>query len=311
MSMQQLEDLLTVTQFVRAIVATNAPPAVARATEGVSTIVYRVDAGTQIYYLRILPELDASFAPEVAAHQQLRAAGLHVPEVLYFEHYSALFQRSLMLTTAIRGRTIGHTQPPPTAQQIVIEAGHELAQLNQVSVQGYGWVRRDTADLQLRGEHPTLSGWLTEEFESPIRALRRCRDLTLRDADALLRLLEVACEQLQHEPAVLAHGDFDATHIYYHDDLYTGIIDFGEIRGAHQLYDLGHFAVENSDLLPSLLKGYSSVTPLRDNELRQIHLTGLLIAARRLGRCLLRERDPHPPDIAFIQRMLPRFVTGS
>jgi aminoglycoside phosphotransferase (APT) family kinase protein len=301
-----LEDLFAVTRFVRTIITTDTPLTVARVAEGVSTIVYRVEAGAQTCYLRILPELDASFAPEVAAHQQLGAAGLHVPEVLYFEHYSALFQRSLMLTTAIAGRAIGHTQPPATARQIVIEAGRELAQLNQVSVQGYGWVRRDTADLQLRGEHATLPAWLTEEFESPIRALRRCRDLTLRDADALLRLLEMACEQLQHEPAVLAHGDFDATHIYYHDDLYTGIIDFGEIRGAHQLYDLGHFAVENSDLLPSLLKGYSSVTPLHNNALRQIHLTGLLIAARRLGRCILRERDPHPPDIAFIQRMLPQ-----
>jgi aminoglycoside phosphotransferase (APT) family kinase protein len=304
MNAQQLEDLSTVTQFVSTIVS-DAPLTVARVAEGVSTTVYRVDAGSQTYYLRILPEPGASFAPEVAVHRQLRAAGLRVPEVVYFEHYNRLFQRSLMLTTAIAGRAVGHQQPPGAVQQIMIEAGRELAQLNQIAVQGYGWVRRDTPDLRLRGEHPTLPAWFTEEFESPIRALHGCRDLTSRDADALLRLLGVACEQLQHEPAILAHGDFDATHIYHHDGAYSGIIDFGEIRGAHQFYDLGHFAVENGDWLPYVLQGYTAVAPLRDDALRHIHLSSLLIAARRVGRRILQGREPHPPDIMFIRRMLP------
>jgi aminoglycoside phosphotransferase (APT) family kinase protein len=305
MSVEQLEDLFTITDFVRSTLATDAALKVARVAEGVSTIVYRIDAGAQTYYLRILPEPDASFAPEVAAHRRLRAAGLHVPEVIYFEHHSPLFGRSLMLTTAIPGRAIGHSQPPAAVQQIVIEAGRELARLNQVAVQGYGWVRRDSPDPRLRAEHPTLPVWLKEDFDAPIRALGGCPALTPRDADGLLELLGVACEQLQGQPAVLAHGDFDVTHIYYCDDAYNGIIDFGEIRGAHQLYDLGHFAVESVDLLPFLLQGYTAVAPLGDDALRQIYLTGLLIAARRVGRGLLQGREPHLPDIAFIRGMLP------
>lgn len=305
--MQIFEDLSTVTQFAHTIVASTGPLTVARMAEGGSTIVYRIDAGEQTAYLRILPELDASFAPEVAAHQQLRAAGLRVPEVVYFEHYNPWFQRSLMLTTAIAGRAIGYGQPPPAIEQLLYEAGRELATINQVAVQGYGWVRRDTSDLQLYAEHPTLAAWLKEDFEAPLRALRRCPGLTLREANALIELLGVACEQLQREPAVLAHGDFDVTHIYYCAAAYTGIIDFGEIRGAHQLYDLGHFAIENSDLLPYLLQGYTAVARLADGAQRQIYLTALLIAARRIGRRILQERAPHQPDIAFIRRILPDF----
>jgi aminoglycoside phosphotransferase (APT) family kinase protein len=302
--MECFADISAVTQFARTIVPSDPPLTVARVAQGVSTIVYRVDSGQQTYYLRILPEPDASFAPEVAAYQQLRAAGLHVPEVVYFEHYSALFQRSLMLTTAIAGHAIGYRQRPAAVQQIIIEAGRDLAQLNKVSVQGYGWVRRDTPNPRLCAEHPTLPAWLAEEFEAPIRALRRYHDLTSRDTNILLGLLGMACEQLQHEPAILAHGDFDVTHIYHHEGAYTGIIDFGEIRGTHQLYDLGHFAVENSELLPFLLKGYTAVAPLRDGAMHHIHLTGLLIAARRVGRRRLQQREPHQPDIAFIRRML-------
>jgi aminoglycoside phosphotransferase (APT) family kinase protein len=301
------EDLSTVTQFARTIVASTTPLTVARIAEGGSTVVYRIDAGEQTYYLRILPELDASFAPEVAAHQQLRAAGLRVPEVVYFEHYNRLFQRSLMLTTAIAGRAIGYGQPPAEIPQLLYQAGRELATINQVAVQGYGWIRRDTSDLRLCAEHSTLTAWLIEGFEAPIHALRRCPDLAPRDVDTLIELLGLACEQLQHEPAVLAHGDFDVTHIYYRDAVYTGIIDFGEIRGAHQLYDLGHFAVENSDLLPYLLKGYAAVAPLRDDVMRQIDLTSLLIAARRIGRRIFQGREPHQPDIAFVRRTLPLY----
>jgi aminoglycoside phosphotransferase (APT) family kinase protein len=299
------EDASIVAQFVGMIVTFPAPPTVVRVAEGVSTIVYRIQTAERTYYLRILPEPDASFAPEVATHQRLRAAGLRVPEVVYFEHHNELFQRSLMLTTAIAGRAIGYRQPPATVQQILYQAGRELATINQVAVQGYGWMQRDTPDLRLYAEHPTLPTWLLEEFDAPIRALRRCRDLAPRDAGVLLELLGTACEQFQHQAAVLAHGDFDVTHIYYCDDAYTGVIDFGEIRGTHQLYDLGHFAIENGDLLPDLLKGYTAVARLHDDAMYHIHLTGLLIAARRVGRRILQERAPHHPDIAFIRRMLP------
>ena len=43
-----------------------------RVAEGVSTWVYRIRRGGETFYLRILPEADATFAPEVIAHQRLR-----------------------------------------------------------------------------------------------------------------------------------------------------------------------------------------------------------------------------------------------
>jgi aminoglycoside phosphotransferase (APT) family kinase protein len=303
--MQAYEDASLIAQFAQTIVTSPARLTVERVAEGGSTIVYRIDTAEQTAYLRILPEPDASFAPEVATHQRLRAAGLRVPDVLYFEHYNQLFQRSLMLTTAIAGRAIGYRDPPATAPQIVYHAGRDLAIINQVTVQGYGWIRRDTPELRLCAEHASLPTWLLDHFDAPIRALGRYRDLAPRDTDALIELLGAACEQFQYDPAVLAHGDFDGTHIYYDGDTYSGIIDFGEIRGTHPLYDLGHFAIENSDLLPRLIDGYAAVAPLRDDTMDHIQLTGVLIAARRAGRRILQERAPHPPDIAFIRRMLP------
>jgi hypothetical protein len=69
-----------------------------RVTEGVSTIVYRVITQSEIFYLRILPEENASFAPEAAVHTRLRQMHVKVPEVIFFEHVNDLVQRSVMVT---------------------------------------------------------------------------------------------------------------------------------------------------------------------------------------------------------------------
>ena len=89
--------------------------------------------------------------------------------------------------------------------------------------------------------------------------------------------------------------------------VYSGIIDFGEIRGAHWLYDLGHFAVEGERLLPHLLEGYGEITPLTAADLHTLRLTSLLIAARRIGRRLQQQRTPHGPDVAYLVTRLGAF----
>ncbi len=58
----------------------------------------------------------------------------------------------------------------------------------------------------------------------------------------------------------MAHGDFDTSHIFAANGSYTGIIDFGEIRGAEPTFDLGHLALHAPDALPAVLQGYASVT---------------------------------------------------
>lgn len=60
--------------------------------------------------------------------------------------------------------------------------------------------------------------------------------------------------------AVLAHGDFDPTHVFAASGRYTGIIDFGEIRGAPALYDVAHWALQTPP--DHLLTGYAEVAPL-------------------------------------------------
>lgn len=300
------ENLALVKQVVGQIFPGHPRLVVERVREGVSTAVYRVREGDRIYYLRVLPEVDASFAPERYVHAALRAWGLPVPEVLYFEAYQPLLHRSVMLTTAIAGQAIGYEARPAPVQPLVRAAGRDLARLNRLPVQGFGWVlRSNVAEDGLYAEYSTSQEWLARHFEEPLQALRQSPLLSPAAGAALQEALAAAAAVFRSEPAVLAHGDFDTTHIYHHEGQYTGIIDFGEIRGAPRLYDLGHFWIENEDILPALLDGYAEVEPLPADYQHQVQLLGLLIAARRLGRRLANQAaSVYEPDVLAVRRAL-------
>lgn len=285
---------------------------ITRMTAGVSTAIYRVDTASEQYYLRVQPASDASFAAEVEAHHKLVDLGLRVPEAVHFEERNELIQRSVMLTTAIRGKAVGYGAQPPSIREILRDAGRELAIVNQVKVKGFGWVNRVSDTGELCAEYPHLAMWLDEHFNGPINALNDSyqndtNHSTHFDTNHYIKvydLPESAKERFQQSEPCLAHGDFDVTHIYYDDHGYTGIIDFGEIRGAPRFYDLAHFGIENSEHLPHLIQGYTEIAPLPDEAQYDIRLMGTLIAARRIGRCVMQGRQAHTPDIAFVKRTL-------
>ncbi len=84
---------------------------------------------------------------------------------------------------------------------------------------------------------------------------------------------------------------------------YTGVIDFGEIRGTSQWYDLGHFHLRDGEqlpfrLLPALLRGYTAGRPLPPDTETQVRFASLLINVCALARALRRR----PPDRALQHR---------
>ena len=124
------------------------------------------------------------------------------------------------------------------------------------------------------------------------------------EARAVRLAIDEADALFGSEPAYLAHGDFDTTHIYHQSGHYTGMIDFGEIRGADQLYDLGHFLIADADLLPDLLAGYADVVALPADHMRRIRLSGMMTVLRRLGRDVARARPIYAPNLHAVRRML-------
>jgi len=244
-------------------------------------------------YLRVLPEEGASFAPEVAAHTLLRQRQVNVPEVLYFEQRNELLQRSIMLTTAIKGRPL--SQSPALSvevrEAIVTEAGRDLALINSVPVEGFGWVKRDSSDTrQLQAPWPTYRAFALEWWEADLAYLAKST-LSRTEAAMLERLISQYDSYLNSEESCLAHGDFDSTHIYQEAGRFTGIIDLGEIRGTDRWYDLGHFHLHDRKQLSlgleaALVRGYGAIAPLPSDYEQRIRFTSLLINVRALAHSL-------------------------
>lgn len=278
--------------------------AIERVSEGVSTYVYRVHRGPTTYYLRVLPEADASFAPEVRVHMILRERGVRVPEVVHWEHCNPVLSRSVMATTEIRGRSISTHMNAQTLSPILVEAGRDLARVNAVPVAGFGWIKRDTPSVAaLEAEQQTYRAFAHEQMERHLASLNVRGVLGVRDIAAIRAILDQYCGYLEVQDASLAHGDFDATHIYHDMGRYTGIIDFGEIRGADPLYDLGHVFMENRLLLRGLLAGYHEQFPLPDDYWQRIHFDSLHIRIRRAARDIEIRQDgqPYPGTVACIR----------
>lgn len=277
------------------------PRAVARVSQGVSTWVYRVVFAEHVAYLRVLPEVGSSFWPEVATHQLLAADGVRVPQVLRWEHCSPQLGHSTMLTSAIPGASVAD-QPSSRLRAILEAAGRDLARVHTQPVAGFGWIdRRPTSAGVLRAEHATFAQWVEAEVRNPLAVLRQRGVLRGEDVVLVQSRARELVARTASAPARLAHGDLDLTHIFANGNEYSGLIDFGEIRGTHQLYDLGHFAIEHQALLAYVLVGYASITPLPADIERQIELTALLIAIRRLGRSYARRGVGHEPDMLVLQ----------
>jgi aminoglycoside phosphotransferase (APT) family kinase protein len=264
---------------------------VERVEEGVSTYVYRVYRGNELFYLRVLPEVNASFTPEVYVHEMLRAKDVKVPEVVYFEHYNEALQRSVMVTTAIKGKHIGHYHVNEVPRSTLVEAGRDLAVINSIPVRHFGWIRRDSSKVTaLEAELPTYRAFVFETLEEDLAFLSE-HILNTREIMAIREIVDRCDAWLDVEKAWLAHGDFDATHIYQEHGRYTGIIDFGEIRGGDPFYDLGHFQMHDGETLPArvlpyLLEGYREVVQLQQDYEQRIYFSSLLIAIRTLARSM-------------------------
>lgn len=277
----------------------NAPTQIEQVEEGMSTYVYRLKYRQEIFYLRILPEEGASFAPEVAVHTRLRQMQLHLPEVIYFDHYHPTLQRSIMITTEIKGQPLSRssTLNRRDMNKILRDAGRELAHINSINVDGFGWVERDRADAtRLQAEWCSLRAFILEHWHDDLAYLARST-LPPRTIAALERLLSQHSSWLDIEQGYLAHGDLDTTHIYQHNGQYSGIIDFGEIRGASRWYDLAHFHMRDGEelpyhLLPELICGYGEVIQLPADYEQHIRFTSILINVRALVRSL-QKRPPN------------------
>jgi aminoglycoside phosphotransferase (APT) family kinase protein len=267
--------------------------AVERASGGRVVVVYRATVDGVRYYLRLAEEPGQDLTTDALVLERLRALGAHVPGVITASAATAVFPRSWMIMTAVPGRSMaqgGGTDEQ--ARQAAMAAGRDAAVINSVPVSGFGWLHRDGSS-QLTAELPSYRQFVVSCLPQPWPG-RLCEAFDQRQLDALLALIAGEQDRSIHG-GHLAHGDLDLTHIYAHAGRYSGIIDFGEMRGADCYFDLGHFLLHDGATRPawlfsSFLKGYLQVNPLPDDHFQAIRASAILLGLRQLSHWLSPER---------------------
>lgn len=255
-----------------------------RAPGGMSTPVYRLLRDGEVLYLRMSEEHGGSMRAEAAAHDHLRAAGVAVPEVLAVGDAPEI-GRGVMLVREVPGEPLAGVVSIDRAP-ILRAAGRDLARINAVAVEGFGWIRRDGPPWPLRGEDATYEAFVAGASPSVARVADRLSTQELRAFAA--RFAEATAD---HPASRLAHGDFDATHIYQRDGRYTGVIDLGEMRGAEPHYDLAYLHVQDTavEMVGDLIAGYAEVTPVPVDLEDRIGRSAVVIVAKQLARWIDRD----------------------
>ncbi len=262
-------------------------PSIERVSAGVSTRVYRLRHGGDTYYLRVLPEEGASLSPEALVHRLLRERGASVPEVLCVEDRSPELGCSTMVTTEVPGGP-AQERRCDDVRRVLQAAGRDLAIANSLPVQGFGWIRRSGSGLShLEGELPAWPD-LVQEHTASLGLVAEAELLTAHEVEQVEEAARAGSARFDVAQARLVHGDLDLTHIYQENGRYTGIIDWGEVRGADPFYDLAHLRIENKEAFPGLLAGYTSLLPLPADAEQRMQFACLYVAIARLGRRLRR-----------------------
>src|SRR5688500_9049319 len=92
--------------LLRRVFGSSVPVIYERTEEGISTQVYRLFRGTEVFYLRIAEEAGDNLEADAALHAHLRGLGVRVAGVVDVEAFNPGIGRSTMITTEVPGRPV-------------------------------------------------------------------------------------------------------------------------------------------------------------------------------------------------------------
>jgi aminoglycoside phosphotransferase (APT) family kinase protein len=299
-----------ITALLRRVLQTNAPSFnITKVSDTSSTLVYKIQNGKDTLYLRMIEDKNEMVSPQIVAHEQLLKRDVRVPRFVSWDDMNATLGRSYMVVKEIPGiplnklRKIDKAKYDACIEQVLNDAGEDLAKVTLISTQGYGWIKRDKRKTkELIGELDSYKGFLLDKLPKQVKEMESMGFQSLNE-DEVERFKMLVYKYIDEERPVLAHGDFDMNHIYVNNGRYSGIIDWGDIRSASNLYDIAHFGTFHPEEEQYLMKGFKNITRLgKDYEIKLL-LTRIAVCINKLHWILKNQRSLFENHI-FRERIL-------
>jgi Ser/Thr protein kinase RdoA (MazF antagonist) len=265
---------------------------------GRRAIVYRAETARGSFYVRVAEEPGQDLTTDAIVLDRARSVGASVPQVILVERDPPEMDRSFLVTAELPGKALASAGDGRMAEAAVRKAGRDVAVINCIEVQGFGWLVRDGGPV-LRAEFDRYEDFVVSQLpDSWPGWLER-----IFQTSELEALEQTVWEELEapSEDARLVHGDLDVTHIFIDGDRYAGLIDFGEVRGADRCFDLGHFLLHDQEtrrdsLFEAFLSGYLEVRDLPTDHRLRIQRSAILSGLRQLSLWLSPDRSGDPND---------------
>jgi hypothetical protein len=251
--------------------------------DGVSTDVYKL-INSEIHYLKIFSD-HHSLASIFLANKLMLQEEVNVPEIIYFKEKDTVQKkRGFYIEKELKGKPIKEdpTIPEEVKEKIVIEAGKDLAKINSIPVEGVGSIK-GVKEGKLYSRWGNYNDFILRNTNNMLDDLSNNSILSNDQTEKIANY--ISNHQLlldTQNTSYLAHGDFCIEHIYHLDGKYSGIIDFGDIRGTSKFHDLAHFYTYNRNYFESLIKGYNSVYKLPSDYMEKIIIEAVTFGVGKL-----------------------------
>lgn len=317
MPQEQVVDLTVLEPVARRLFPAARSVTVEPASPNRLLAVYRIHADETVCYLRVAEAAGHDLTTDAQLLGCLAGLGVRVPEVVHVESNPSDLDRSFLVIAALDGNSLACHGTAAQARNAAREAGRDAALISTLEVDGFGWLRRDGLP-GLRAECPNYADFAVSDLPAPWPGWL-ARAFTTPELDNLQAILAEECQRPMRK-AHLAHGDLDVTHIWLNrHGQYTGIIDFGEARGADPFFDVGHFLLHDREtclhpLFEDFLAGYAEAGPLPDGHRDQIRRSAILSGLRQLSIWLGPQRNFPPtsqPARFRITRLRTLLAAGS
>jgi len=274
-----------------------------RASNGVSTEVYRMEKGPIVLYLRVANG-ESSLWPEAEAHRRCREKGVLVPEIIFFDEKNPVLNRSVMITSEIPGQPWSEEG----SAKVIREAGRNLALINSIPIDGIGWMNDDPEIRRLTGRGTSYDDFILDNIDKKVAKLI---GFGLFDDSMAKRTIQYIQKRAgilrEYQHGGLAHGDFDLSHIFTHNGQFSGIIDFGDIRSTSLYHDLAHFFTYARKHFPDLLVGYLETTKLNNDYEERIRIEAVVMAVGKLcwvGEKRINKLNQNRADYKMIRELV-------
>lgn len=211
------------------------------------------------YIVKIKREGRISYAQEAWAMEQARSQGVPVADVLLLDSMEIDGQPTdVMVQSVVAGGPLQARRGEISQEQfadVLREAGKLLRKIHQTPVSG-AYRRNDDGTWSFPDWKALMRSMIDgrrEEMELSIQG-----GIPREHVEDILARSERVDERVTSLSLVLNHGDFMPEHIYVGDDLkITGIIDFGDCKGAVAIHDFAFITLIGPKIpLAPILEGY-------------------------------------------------------